>query len=65
MISELFETIPGVSYYQIFALVFFFVFFIGIVVWSIRAKKSYIAKMKQLPLDSAESYSTNGENKNG
>ncbi len=65
MISELFETIPGVGQYQTFALIFFFAFFVGIVVWTFRAKKTYIHKMEQLPLDSSESYSTNGENNNG
>jgi len=62
MIQEVFESIPGISIYPIFAFFIFFTLFIGIVFWAFfRANKKYIEKMESLPLDSTNSTQSNGD----
>ncbi|MEJ2055681.1 MAG: hypothetical protein P8X42_17340 [Calditrichaceae bacterium] len=41
--------------------VIFFLVFVGIIIWAVKAKKSYIKKMSEMPLDSSKK---NGEHEN-
>lgn len=45
------ETIGGIEIFPIIALVIFFLFFIGLLVWVITTKKQYVDYMEQLPLE--------------
>jgi len=52
MYREIIHSIPGINILAVITTIFFFLIFIGIVVWAVRAKKSYIKKMSELPFDS-------------
>ena len=43
-------------------MIFFFLVFLGVIYWSIKADKQYLSKMENMPLDS---YKTNGEANHG
>jgi cytochrome c oxidase cbb3-type subunit 3 len=43
------ERITGVGIYPLVSLLIFFVFFIGLTMWVIKADKEYIGSMKQIP----------------
>ncbi len=58
MISDMLSSTEGVSIYAIIALVLFVMMFLGVIVWTIKADKNYLIKMKNLPL-SKENYSNN------
>ncbi len=45
------NNVTGVNSYLIFSMIVFMLFFIGLVIWVIKADKKYINKMKNLPLD--------------
>lgn len=45
------ETIDGVSVYPIISLSIFFLFFVALFWWVFTAKKDYITKVSNLPLD--------------
>ena len=64
MFSDNLETIEGISIYPIIGLVIFFVIFIGIVIWALKADKKYIKKMENIPLDNDNEESINTENEN-
>lgn len=51
MIKEVLQSIEGVEIYPIISLLIFFLFFIGIGILLYKMDKSYINKMKQLPLN--------------
>lgn len=51
MFKHYFETIENVEIFPIISLSIFFIFFIGLIWWVIRADKSYINKMKFLPME--------------
>ncbi len=51
MFKELFESISGVQIFPVAALLIFFSFFIGLIVWLARADKKWLRHMEQLPLD--------------
>jgi hypothetical protein len=61
MFQYLFDSIAGVEIFPIISLILFFLLFIGIVVWAIRADKNYLKKMKELPLDMSNN---NGDRNN-
>ena len=62
MFQYLFDSIAGVEIFPIISLILFFLVFIGIVIWAIRADKKYLKKMEELPLDMSNN---NGEQNNG
>jgi hypothetical protein len=64
MFSEILKS-SGAGGFQIAVMVFFLMIFIGVVIWIIRLKKPYLRKMENLPLDESNTYSTNGDHKNG
>jgi cbb3-type cytochrome oxidase subunit 3 len=51
MFKHYFETIDNVEIFPIISLSIFFIFFIGLIWWVIRADKGYINKMKSLPME--------------
>ena len=51
MFKHYFETIDNVEIFPIISLSIFFIFFVGLIWWVIRADKSYINKMKSLPME--------------
>ena len=52
MFGEIISNMPNISIFPIITTVVFFLVFIGIMIWALRANKSYIKKMSELPLDS-------------
>lgn len=51
MFKHYFEKIDGINIYPIISLLIFFIFFVLLFVWVLKADKKYINKMKDLPLD--------------
>lgn len=51
MFKHYFERIQGIEIYPVISLLIFFIFFVLLFVWVVKADKKYINKMKNLPLD--------------
>lgn len=51
MIRKVLENIPGIEFYPLVALVFFVLFFAALILWFVRADKTRLAALAQLPLD--------------
>lgn len=45
------DSISGVDIYPIISLLIFFTFFVALFIWVITAKKEYIKKVSNLPLE--------------
>lgn len=45
------ETITGIEIYPLISLIIFFTFFVALFWWVITAKKEYINKVSNIPLD--------------
>lgn len=45
------ESIVGIEIYPIISLLIFFIFFVALFWWVITAKKDYINKVSNIPLD--------------
>ena len=45
------DTIAGVEIYPIISLLIFFLFFVGLTIWVVTAKKEYIKTVSNLPLE--------------
>lgn len=48
------ETIAGIEIYPLISFIIFFTFFIGLLVWVVAMKKSYVAELEQIPLTENE-----------
>lgn len=48
------ETISGIEIYPIIALLIFFLFFVGLILWVFTYKKSAINELSQLPLQNSD-----------
>jgi len=61
MEKEVLRAMEGIDIYPIISLVMFFALFIAIVIYVIKADKSFMNKMSNLPLDNTDltTYSTN------
>jgi cytochrome c oxidase cbb3-type subunit 4 len=57
------ESITGVGIFPLLSLLIFFVFFVMVTLWVVRAPKNYINELKNLPLDDIEK-TTEQENEN-
>jgi cbb3-type cytochrome oxidase subunit 3 len=44
----------GISIFGLISLIFFFLIFLGVIYWVIRADKKYLKKMENMPLDSSK-----------
>jgi len=53
MFSQYVQSISFVTVYPIVSLIVFFIAFISIVVWAVKADDEYIKTMEMLPLDQA------------
>lgn len=51
MYKEVARNIPDVSIYPIISFIIFFLFFLGLLVWVIKADKNLIQKIKNIPMD--------------
>ncbi|MBC3759390.1 MULTISPECIES: CcoQ/FixQ family Cbb3-type cytochrome c oxidase assembly chaperone [Hyunsoonleella] len=45
------ESITGIEIYPIISLLIFFIFFVALFWWVVSAKKDYIKKVSNIPLD--------------
>ena len=45
------ESITGIEIYPLLSLLIFFTFFVALFYWVFTAKKEYIKKVSQMPLD--------------
>ncbi|MDX1271345.1 CcoQ/FixQ family Cbb3-type cytochrome c oxidase assembly chaperone [Bizionia paragorgiae] len=45
------ESIDGVAVYPIIGLLIFFLFFVGLFLWVVTAKKSHIEEVSNIPLE--------------
>ncbi|MFO7447863.1 MAG: cbb3-type cytochrome c oxidase subunit 3 [Ignavibacteriaceae bacterium] len=55
MYRQILESIDGVGIYPVITLIIFFLFFVIMIVWLIKADKNYLKRMAQLPLDHNDS----------
>jgi len=63
MYKQVLEHINGIEIYPVISLLIFFVFFIALIIWMIKADKDYISRMSALPLDIGENFGY-GHNEN-
>ena len=59
MIENVLSRIGGVGMYGVISICLFFGLFVGVLVWMLGLKKSYIEEMRELPLDDAAEPPTN------
>jgi cbb3-type cytochrome oxidase subunit 3 len=45
------ESITGIEIYPLISLIIFFTFFVALFLWVFTAKKEYISKVSNIPLD--------------
>ncbi len=45
------ETISGIEIFPVISLIIFFTFFVGLLFWVVKTKKSYINHVENLPLE--------------
>ncbi len=64
MLSEMLQSVEGMEIFQISGLVFFFVFFIGVVIWTMRQDKRLFDRMSNLPLGEVMNKDSHGDLKN-
>jgi len=60
MYKDILQSIDGIEFYAIGAMVLFILFFVGMIIWVIRVDKNYIKKMSELPLKEDKSENLNG-----
>ena len=53
MLKDIFESMSGISVFGLISMIFFFILFLGVIYWVIRADKIYLKKMENMPLDSS------------
>jgi hypothetical protein len=51
MVENVIRNIGGVGSFGVFSICLFFLFFMGMSLWALRLKKTYLASMSGLPLD--------------
>ena len=54
MFREIFESMSGISIFGLFSMILFFLIFLGVIYWVIKADKKYLTKMENMPLDSSK-----------
>ena len=50
MYKDILQSIEGVEFYAVAAMIIFILFFIVMIIWLIKVDKNYIKKMSELPL---------------
>ncbi len=53
------EKITGVGIYPLVSLIIFFLFFVGLTIWVIKADKGYIGELKRIPFTDNDSSNIN------
>ena len=53
MFKEIFQSMSGIEVFGIVVMITFFIIFLGVILWSIKADKQYLNRMSTLPLDSS------------
>jgi hypothetical protein len=61
MIQDVLSRIGGVGMYGVISICLFFAVFVGVLVWTIGLKKSYLNAMRELPLDGAAAPESDAE----
>jgi hypothetical protein len=51
MYKDILQSIEGVEFYAIAAMLIFILFFLIMIIWLIKVDKNYIKKMSELPLE--------------
>lgn len=59
MYKQVLETVENIEIWPIIALIIFFVFFLGVLIFVIRTDKDHIRKMEDLPLHDGSEKKTN------
>jgi cbb3-type cytochrome oxidase subunit 3 len=62
MYKNVMQSIEGIGIYPLISLLMFFLFFVAVLVWFVRADKDWLKEMAELPLDSSE---TNHQSQQG
>lgn len=62
MFKEVLQSIEGIEFYAIVAMIIFILFFIGMTIWLFKVDKKYIKKMSELPLNEDKNESSNNVN---
>ena len=58
-IKNVLHSIGGTNMYGLISIFVFFASFIGLLVWTLRLKQSYLNSMRELPLESDPAADTN------
>ena len=53
MFKQIFESMSDIGIFGLIAMIFFFLIFLGIIYWTIKADKKYLKKMENMPLESS------------
>jgi cytochrome c oxidase cbb3-type subunit IV len=61
MYKEVLRSIEGIEIYPIVALLIFFAFFVGVIIWSARMDKEQLRELALLPLDDEVPKTTGGD----
>lgn len=64
MYKNVLSGIPGIEFYPIVALVLFFGFFLGLIVWYFKADRSTLDRVARLPLEDTGTTSQPSSNRN-
>ncbi len=51
MVKNVVEAIEGIGIWGVISLMIFFLFFVTVTIWAIKADKNHIRHMERLPLD--------------
>lgn len=51
MFKHYFEQLDNFQIYPLISLTIFFAFFVGLILWVVKADKNYISTMKNLPIE--------------
>lgn len=54
MFKNYFKGIVGIANYPMFSLVVFFIFFLAVFIWSIKADKKKLEELSRLPLNNVD-----------
>jgi cbb3-type cytochrome oxidase subunit 3 len=52
MFKQIFESMSDIGIFGLISMILFFLIFLGVIYWTIRADKKYLEKMENMPLDS-------------
>ena len=64
MFSNVLQNIDGVEIYPIISLLIFIVFFLSVIIWTVKLDKKYVNKLSKLPLEDSQAEAIDGEIEN-